>query len=290
MDHSPLISEEFMNRNYFYTALLMVFLVGLNVFAQDDSEKEYRFCSSDNWSNGDRVSANDLRELNLPAGGVVKVDSENGRITVTGENRSDVLVRACVRTWGETEAEAKTLAGGIRIDTSNGIRAVNTPSDNWSVSYELRVPRTSNLDLNTNNGRITIESVQGQMNFRTNNGRITLENVAGDIRGRTNNGRVTVSLAGPTFQGNGLDVETGNGRITLNMPRTFAANVEVGTTNGRFSSDFEELQLAAELDSKEKRRSGPKRVTASVNGGGAPIRLITTNGRVSINSSSDAAQ
>ncbi len=277
-----------MKRSYFYCAILLtVLLLGTNGFAQDKSEKEYKyeFCSGNNWSNGEKVSANVLREMNVPAASILKVDSKNGRITVKGENRSDVLVRACVRTWAKSETEANSAANGIRIETSPTVRAVNTPDENWSVSYEIHVPRTSNLDLSSDNGRITISSVSGQMNFKTNNGRITLEDVAGDIRGRTNNGRVTVSLAGNYWQGNGLDVETGNGRITLYMPANYAANVEVGTTNGRFSSDFAELQTAM-ADSKEKRRSGPKRVNASVNGGGSPIRLITTNGRVSIHSSS----
>jgi len=276
-----------MKRTYFYYALMLLVLLGINASAQDKDEMEYKheFCSSNDWSNGDRVAANEMREMNLPAGGVLKVDSKNGRITVTGENRSDVLVRACVRTWGDTETEAKTLASGVRIVTSPSIRAENTPAENWSVAYEIHVPRASNLDLNTDNGRITISSVQGDMNFRTNNGRITLEDVAGNIKGRTNNGRVTVSLSGFQYQGSGLDVETGNGRITLTMPENYAANVEVGTTNGRFSSDFRELQLAEET-SREKRRSGPNKVSASVNGGGAPIRLITTNGRVTINTAS----
>lgn len=268
----------------FGLVLAVVGLFSLSGFAQDKSDGEdykYEFCSDNNWSNGDKVSANDLREFTLPSGGV-KVDSQNGRITVRGENRSDVLVRACVRAWAESKAEATSIVSSIRVATASGVRAENTPEENWSVSYEILTPLSTNLDLKSGNGRITINSVQGQLKFETNNGRITLEDIGGDVKGRTNNGRVTVKLSGNYWQGNGLDVETANGRVTLYMPSGYAANVDVGTSNGRFSSDFAELQIA-DVDGKT-RRSGRNKISRSINGGGAPIRLMTSNGRVSISS------
>lgn len=269
-------------KRIYYRALMMLVVFGLggSAYGMTGGGHDGEFCGANNWSKSEKVSHNELRELNVP-GGRLKVDSENGRITVKGEDRGDVLVRACVRTWGENEADAKMRAGAVRIDTSDGVRAVNTPDRDWSVSYEILVPRLTDLDLSAGNGRITISSVQGQMNVKTGNGRITLEDVAGGIRGRTGNGRVTVSLSGFAYQGGGIDVETGNGRITLKLPENYSANVDVETSNGRFSSDFDELQVAAAAF-KEKRKSGPKRVSASINGGGAPIRLQTTNGRVSI--------
>lgn len=273
-----------MKRSYFYYVLLLtVFcLLGTVGFAQNDSEKsEYisEFCSSNNWSNGDKVSANDLREVTIPASGILKINSKNGRITIKGESRNDVLVRTCVRAWAKSKTEADSIVKAIRIETNNEVRAENTPDENWSVSYEIHVPNSTNLDLFSKNGRITISSVQGQMKFETHNGRITLDDVAGDIKGSTKNGRVTVKLSGNFWQGNGLDVETNNGRISLYLPSNYAANFDVSTSNGRFSSDFSELQIA-----DKKRRGGANKVIGSINGGGSPIRLVTNNGRVSINS------
>lgn len=273
-----------MRKSYFYYVLLLTafFLLGTHGFAQAGSEKKehkHEFCGDNNWSNGGKVSANDRREITIPAPGILRVNSKNGRITVKGESRSDVLVRACVRAWASSETEANSIVRGIRIGTANGVEAENTPDENWSVSYEINVPNSTNLDLLSRNGRITISSVNGQMKFETNNGRITLDDVAGDIKGVTRNGRVTVKLAGNSWLGNGLDVETNNGRITLYLPSTYAANVDVATNNGRFSSDFSELQVT-----DKKRRGGSHKVSASINGGGAPIRLMTNNGRVSVQS------
>jgi DUF4097 and DUF4098 domain-containing protein YvlB len=278
-----------MKRSYFsYVLLLTLFcLLGTVGFAQDKTKYEYEFCSSNNWSNGDKVSANDLRETTLSAGDI-KVNSRNGRITVKGENRSDVLLRACVRAWAKTDAEAKSTVDQIRIETSGVISAEIPKDTNASVSWEILVPNRTNLDLSSSNGRITISDVDGQIIFKTSNGRVTLSQLAGDVRGETTNGRVTVQLAGTTWNGTGLNVKTSNGRVSLNMPSNYAANVEVGTNNGRFSSDFAELKIPA-VDGK-RRRGGSNKVNASVNGGGAPIRVVTNNGRVSVNSNSKVAQ
>lgn len=283
-----------MKRSYFnYALLLTVFcLLGTIGFAQEKNKVKnkykakykYEFCKNNNWSNGDKVSANDLREITLQTRDV-RVKSENGRVTVKGENRADVLVRACIRAWADSEAEADSLVKGVQIDTSSEIRATNTADKNMSVSYEIRVPNNTNLDLAIDNGRISINSVQGQINFKTANGRVSLYDVSGDVKGRTNNGRVSVKLSGSAYQGNGLDVETGNGRVSLYMPSTYAANVEVGTGNGRFSSDFRELQVVGKT--RKEMRYGSNKANASLNGGGAKIRVVTGNGRVSVRSNKE---
>src|SRR4030095_2617961 len=49
--------------------------------------KNKEFCSQNNWNNGDKVSFNELREINLPASGKIDVDgARNGGISVRGEN------------------------------------------------------------------------------------------------------------------------------------------------------------------------------------------------------------
>jgi len=273
-----------MKKLQFILLLSILSLLASLAFAQDKSKEKYRkheFCSKQNsWSQ--KSFASDLREKTLPAANAVNVDSQNGRITIKGENRSDVLVKACVRAWRDSSSKAEKLVKSVRIETSPNIHAENMSKRNMSVSYEIRVPKSTNLALKSNNGRITISDVTGQLKFETRNGRITLNNVAGDVKGETNNGRVSVKLSGNSWNGNGLDVKTRKGRISLYMRSNYSANVDAGTNNGRFSSDFAALKIK-----RKKRRYGSNRVSASINGGGAPIRLATNNGRVSIRSNSN---
>ena len=266
-------------------AFALIFLaLGLAISAQNKAEakvKNRSFCSGDSWSSDDRVSFKELREMTIPATGSVNVDAgTNGVIRVKGENRTDVLVRACIQTWGKSDEEAKSKASGIQIETGSLIKAVGDEDKNWSVSYEISVPRNTSLGLKAHNGGISIGGVDGNIEFQTTNGGVALSEVAGNVKGATTNGGVVVSLSGSSWSGNGLDVTTTNGGVVLSLPDNYAAHVETGTVNGGFQSDF------AALNVDRKDRSRPARISADLNGGGAPIRVLTTNGGIRINSSS----
>ncbi|MEK7856817.1 MAG: DUF4097 family beta strand repeat-containing protein, partial [Acidobacteriota bacterium] len=236
---------------------IMLFICAGVVLSQDKAGKvdkafkaEYKnkeFCSN-NWSNGDKVSISDLRESTVASAGSLNIDAgRNGGIKVKGENRSDVLLRACVQAWGISEEAAKGIASSIRINTAGGMVKADGPDENgWSVSFEARVPNSTNLKLMAHNGGISISSVEGNLEFETMNGGVSLANVAGDVRGRTTNGGVNVSLSGNTWKGSGLDVQTTNGGVNLNLPEGYAANIETGTVNGGFKSDIPALNVTTE--------------------------------------------
>ncbi len=274
-----------MKTSYIYYAILFmaVSLSASNALAGD----KYEFCQSyENYnSNGAKsISEKETREITIPAAAFLEVDGQkNGGIEVIGENRSDILIRACIRAWGESEADALSKVNNTRIETAGTIRVVNDAAqDKVSASYQIYVPFRTDLKLNAHNGGISISSVDGKLDFETNNGGVSLKDVAGDVKGTTKNGGVTVRLSGGSFRGNGLDVETRNGGVSLVLPTNFAADIEAGTINGGFKSDFAELELPK---NETKRWQNQKKVNASLNGGGAKIRVITKNGGVKISSS-----
>lgn len=271
--------------------LFVLFITCGDVLAQEGKagaaeakSKTRDFCSSDNYYNdGDRVPFKELREMTVTTGGTLNVDGgKNGGIHVIGENRSDVLVRACVQAWAGTAEAAQAIVKGIKVNTGSTIKAEGAGDENWGVSYEIHVPRATDLNLTAHNGGIHISSVEGNLDFRTLNGGIHLSEIAGNVKGRTTNGGVHVSLSGGSWKGGGLDLETTNGGVHISVPQNFAAHFETGTVNGGFHSDFAQLELP-KSENGEKRRPGG-RITADLNGGGAPVRLITTNGGVHINS------
>ncbi len=292
---------KFMDRYLPYIALATVaFLVGIAVSPAHGQDKvreklhakESRsFCSDNNWSGDDeRVSFRELRELNASAGGTINVDGRtNGGISVKGEDRSDVLVRACIQAWGRTEEAAKTAAANIRISTAGTIQADGPDNNNkemgWSVSYEIRAPRNSNISLTAHNGGISVQGIDGNAEFETMNGGVFLSDVAGSFKGKTTNGGVFVKLAGSSWKGAGLDVTTTNGGVNILMPETYAANIETGTVNGGFQSTIPALNVTTEnIKGDDWGRQRTKKISTSFNGGGAPIRIITTNGGVRISS------
>jgi hypothetical protein len=294
--------DEEMNKASFFSAVsrfglaaFLLFICAGVVITQEKAEKlekldkigikaEHKmnkeFCSN-NWNGGDKVSVNDLREMTVPASGSLNVDGgKNGGIKVKGENRSDVVIRACVQAWGVTEEAARGILSSIRVNTGGVVKAEG-PEEGWSVSYEARVPHNTNLKLSAHNGGIGISSVEGSMEFETMNGGVSLMNVAGDVRGKTTNGGVNVALSGNSWKGAGLDVSTTNGGVNLTLPDGYAANIETSTVNGGFKSDIPALNITTE-DTKGGWNNRSKEIKTAINGGGAPIRVTTRNGGVKI--------
>ncbi|HMT09426.1 MAG TPA: hypothetical protein PKA82_15595 [Pyrinomonadaceae bacterium] len=291
---------KFLDRNLQnVTIALITLLIGLTAvkaFAQDVVSKEFKekakahrnFCDNSSfnyWGGEKRSSYNDLREATISAGGTINVDAKrNGGVSVIGEDRSDVLVRSCINTYGKTEEEAKALADSIRISTAGTIQPDGASEENgWSVSFELRVPRSSSVNLTASNGGIAVKNVEGNIEFSTKNGGVNLYGVAGSVKGKTINGGIIVSLTGNTWKGSGMDVQTTNGGVRLNVPANFAARVEAGTVNGGFNSNIVGLQPEKETDNNGYYRPRPKKIAADINGGGPLVRVTTTNGGVKIN-------
>ena len=228
-------------------------------------DDDYRFC--------------EVRDQTLAAGPLTVDAGRNGGIRVEGWDRNEIQVRAIVQTHARSESDAKQLASGVQIVTGSGRVSATGPSterrEGWSVSFRINVPKRTNLDLNANNGGITITGVNGTIRFDTTNGGVRLSDLAGDVRGETRNGGVTVQLEGQRWDGAGLDVETTNGGVTLAIPDGYNADLTTGTVNGGFRTDFP-ITIQGELS--------PRRgLSTTLGSGGAPVRVRTTNGGLRIN-------
>ena len=163
-------------KRLYSSCILLVAALCLSAVSINASE----LCKSynKNW----KKSFSDLREKTIEAASSLEVVSVNGGISVKGESRSDILVRACVRTWAESKSEAKRMADGIRIEMGQKIFVTNTPKRDWSVSFDIIAPKSTGLNLKTKNGRIKIESINGDLDFETTNGNMRLNDVSGSLK------------------------------------------------------------------------------------------------------------
>jgi hypothetical protein len=225
----------------------------------------------------DRPTRCEIRTQALPVTGDLTVDATpNGGIAVRGWDRQEIELKAKVVANADTEQGAAAVLPQIRLVTDGGRIRTEGPDRGdglqWSVSYELRVPARTSVDLHTVNGGITIEDLQGRLTFETRNGGIALTRVNGDVRGNTSNGGVRVLLDGNGWIGEGLDVETRNGGISIVAPEGYSAHLETGTVNGGVRVDFPVTVQG---------RSG-RTLSTDLGSGGPTLRLRTVNGGVSI--------
>ena len=258
---------------------LAVLAASLGAVAQTTPEPTFEMnCEQGGWKSYKGLkNFCETRDLTLPAtnGQPLTVDGgPNGGITVRGWDGPNVRVRAKVQAWGSSEAAAATRAHRISIATQgNTLRAADPEKDHdWSVSYEIFVPRTTALVLNTTNGGIHIENVQAAIRFETTNGGVSLANLGGSVKGETTNGGLSIALSGSQWQGQGLDVSTTNGGIHWKLPRAYSARFVTSTNMGGIRT---ELPVT-------KTGMFHKEVEASLGQGGAVVKAVTTNGGISV--------
>lgn len=224
-----------------------------------------------------RVTHCEVRPHEMRSQGSLTVDGgPNGGVAVRGWDGGDIRVSARVQTNARSDAEAQALARQVRVHAADGRVSAEGPSRQegawWSVSYEILVPRRMNLDVETRNGPVAVSDVAGRMSLRALNGPMSLHRVAGAVNARTTNGPLSVELAGSRWEGEGLDAETTNGPVGVRLPESYSAELEVGTVHGPVRIDVPLL---------DGYRSG-KRFRTTLGSGGAPIRVVTTNGPLSV--------
>jgi hypothetical protein len=266
----------FIGRSVFVAMLLALASVG--VFAQERSKGSLNCRENNNWY-GDRLVGNcEMREQTLaPNGGAISIDGrQNGGVSVKGWDQGQVLIRAQIQTGAPNAGEAEQLAKQVRIETGgNKIYASGPESQKdyrWSVSYEVFVPRHTDLSLETHNGGIAIAEVNGRIDFSAVNGGVVLKRCGGSVHGTTTNGGLVVELAGDHWDGETLDVRTTNGGVSMAVPENYSAHLETGTVNGGISVDFP-VTLQGRIN---------KELALNLGSGGAMVRAMTTNGGVRI--------
>jgi hypothetical protein len=262
-------------RRPFVPALLLVMTAGPALAQSREAQRWLDDCQHGRW-NRDRDQYCAVREQTIATRTALRVDGRaNGGIDVIGSDRTDILVISKIQAQAGSQSDAKEIADQVRIEVGDEIRA-DGPStrwrSSWSVSYEIHVPRNMNLDLTANNGGISIDNVNGRLEFETTNGGISLTGVSGNVRGSTSNGGVDVQLTGNRWSGEGLDVQTTNGGIEMAIPTNYSARLETGTVNGGMEIGFP-ITVQGRIN---------RRLTTQLGEGGALVRVTTTNGGVTL--------
>ena len=232
----------------------------------------------------------EVRDATISDPGLLAIDSRpNGGVSVRGSERSDVRVRVRVTGYGRNDTAVRELVsesllrtdnGRIRIaradhDTDRNRRERRNNNGEWvNAAFEVEVPRDARLSIDVTNGGIVVDGVRGAVDARTTNGGLVFMDLAGDVRGRAVNGGVIVDLSGNRWDGVGMDVRTTNGGVRLRLPSDYSADLEAQAQNGGITIDVP-LMLQSPADAR-------RHVRGTIGSGGAPIRLTTHNGGVSV--------
>jgi hypothetical protein len=272
-----------MGRTAWTTLLVLATATGAVLSAQRGPDRDFGLSQEEWCRDARRSDVCEVREETLNNVRIVDLDARgNGGVVVRGWDRPDVHVRARVLVYADSDAEARQMASEIRLVTTGGRIRAEGPSRErgwwrdrgWSVSFELEVPQSAELNVTATNGGVSVRDVRGRMDLRTVNGGISLDDVSGDIRGETTNGGVDVRMTSDKWEGPALEVRTVNGGISLALPSDLSAELDARAVNGGIQLDYP-ITVTGLISSRRELRG-------TIGAGGPRIRASATNGGIRI--------
>lgn len=181
------------------TVLLTLIVVFFFALAVNDASAQRRF------------------SRNFPADSNVRIQLTNrsGSVTVEGWDRKVVNVSAYLETPA-AKIEPKEISGTIYI---NLVKDNQGRDDVGNVNFTIRVPFTSNVDIETLMGNLTVSNVRGSLVSAqiTSEGDITLTNIAaGSVHAQ--NGIGDIFFDGEIRPGGKYRFSSVRGTINLRIP------------------------------------------------------------------------
>jgi TonB family protein len=176
-------------------------------------------------------------------------------------------------------ADLQTDGGNITVGQAGSLVSVRTGGGQIDFG-EVR----GSVRAQTGGGGIRIMYVSGPMEVESSAGSICLTRVAGTVRAATAGGTITAWInpdapsSGGTVHLPGLSqLTSGNGDIVVFLPRNLAADIDAVVESGGERRIEADPALALQI---QDRGNGPVHAMGALNGGGPPLKLRTTAGKI----------
>lgn len=146
---------------------------------------------------------------------------------------------------------------------------MSTEGNDVQVDFRVQVPAGVRFAGHTVNGDIAADGLQANVLAETVNGSVDVR-TAGFAEASSVNGDITCRVGTNRFR-DGVEFETVNGSITVEMPEGLNADFRASTVNGSIDSDFQILVTG---------KVSPRSVRGTIGDGGPELRLSTVNGSI----------
>jgi DUF4097 and DUF4098 domain-containing protein YvlB len=222
----------------------------------------------------------------------LRIDTNDASVEVRRGAASRIDIRVVSTGWtlhGRDSVRIVDRQVGDRVELE-----VKLPSLNWhigsrSMRIEVTAPARLTADVRTGDGRIYVDGITGALRLNTGDGSIDADRVEGSLDATTGDGRIVARGRFDVVRvrtGDGsVDVEartgskvtapwrleTGDGSIRLAAPSDLAADFDVHTGDGSISSDLK-LAVSGVVKGHDLR--------GRMNGGGLPVTVRTGDGSI----------
>ncbi|MBV8781761.1 MAG: DUF4097 family beta strand repeat protein, partial [Phycisphaerae bacterium] len=244
-------------------AVLVVFLVfaGL-VFAFDRIHERFPDVDfGDTWSESGSPITEDLPVQKVSPNAPISINTPRGDITVFADedNELRVIATKTVRSSSEDESRRRGRQITVTMNATNGgwdiLPSVPSSGRRARIDFEVHLPKKVSLALQTGNGDINVNGVQGTINATSLNGSLEIRDSKGNVTGTVQKGDVRMSnIEGDVhLQGHGNDVSVSGVKGNADIDGDFLGSIEVDNVSEatRFNSsrtDLSVLRLQGRLE------------------------------------------
>lgn len=160
---------------------------------------------------GERCEFRDVRELNAPAAGTLRIESGAGPVEIAGESgleEFEVSAVLCASDQERLDGLAVTLEGN-RLETRYPRSGWSMGSNYARIALAVRVPAGTAIELDDGSGTATVTDV-GSVRVDDQSGSLRITGARGDIRVEDGSGSLRIEdVTGD------VSVEDGSGSLTI---------------------------------------------------------------------------
>ncbi len=271
------------------------------------------------------ASANFSKTFSVAPGGKLTMKVDRGEIRVTGGDANSVEVRVTREVTKARPDDAEKLIKEHRIELRQNGNEISVMAEapaslrnsslwgilrmpNLNVHYEITVPRTCEVRLETAGGDVNVSDLTANLKAETMGGNLDFSVIGGKVDGRTmggnvravecknelalntHGGNVTIEeFSGPNVRASTLggkvsadfatapkadcDLHTNGGTVTAKLPESAAVTLDAQTMGGSVSSE-----LPVQTEGKHSGSS----LHGKINGGGPLLKLQTMGGDIRV--------
>ncbi|HEV7517150.1 MAG TPA: DUF4097 family beta strand repeat-containing protein [Thermoanaerobaculia bacterium] len=216
----------------------------------------------------------DLR-IAVPSGKQVALYLAVGKVAVTnfnGDLSIDVAAAPVSTSNTRGELDIDVGSGTVQVTQARGDLKVDTGSGTVSATDV----RGETVSIETGSGDVSSSDVRSsELAIETGSGNIEVTKLmAPHVQLETGSGSVTADLNGEVWN---VGVQTGSGDVTLKMPPTIGAEVDIETSSGDIETDFE-VAVTRHARDHMTGRIGDGRGKIAIETGSGGIKLVKGSG------------
>ena len=232
-------------------------------------------------------------------GTLTVVGAPQGSITIEGWARNEVDVTAEIELHAASESDFDRLAtvnSFIFDEDVNHLRILTTGMHDksfmrrvaknfpkallglpWRIDYHIRVPISTDLEINAGSGVIGLSGVEGAITFTAPQTDASLTLIGGTFTATVALGKVSVSIPSRSWRGSGVDIQLAAGDLNVELAAGFSGDIDADILrSGKIANTCPGLEARAQPGLTERI------IRARAGAGGATLKFTVGDGTISI--------